>query len=205
MMKRVLLTGFDAFNNEKINPSIMAVNELNIKNFPALEFKKVELPTIFKVASAKLIQVLQEFDPQLIICVGQGGGRSCISLERVAINIDDATIKDNQGNCPVDQEIVIDGPAAYFSNLPLKKIIKALNEENIPGEISNTAGTYVCNHVMYTALHYLYQKNRGIKGGFVHIPFLPQQVLAKPKIPAMSLFDIVRALNIIIKTSVSSA
>ena len=154
---RVLITGFDKFGGESINPSSLCVNSLPdvIDN---IEIKKVTLPTVFKDSSRVLEENIKSFSPNIVICVGQAGGRNKITPERIAINIDDARIPDNIGNSPIDEAIRKDGENAYFSTLPIKAIVDELNKNNIPSAISNTAGTFVCNHIMYEAL-YLTSKN----------------------------------------------
>ena len=198
---RVLITGFDKFGGESINPSSLCVNSLpdNIDN---IEIKKITLPTIFKDSSQVLEENIKSFSPNIVICVGQAGGRSKITPERIAINIDDARIPDNIGNSPIDEAIRKDGENAYFSTLPIKAIVDELNKNNIPSAISNTAGTFVCNHIMYEALYLSSKKYPNIKAGFIHIPYIKEQVIDKPNMPFMKKEDIIQALKIIIKTSV---
>jgi pyroglutamyl-peptidase len=138
-----------------------------------------------------------------VICVGQAGGRYDITIERVAINIDDARIPDNEGNQPIDEPIFADGDAAYFSSLPIKAITNEIKKEGIPASVSNTAGTFVCNHIMYGLLYLIDKKYNNIKGGFIHVPFLPEQVLNRPNTPYMSLEYIAKALTIAVKTAAS--
>ena len=199
---RVLITGFDKFGGESINPSNLCVNSLPdvIDN---IEIKKITLPTVFKDSSRVLEENIDLFSPNIIICVGQAGGRSKITPERIAINIDDARIPDNIGNSPIDETIRKDGENAYFSTLPIKAIVDELNKNNIPSAISNTAGTFVCNHIMYEALYLTSKKYTNIKAGFIHIPFIEEQVLDKPNIPYMKKEDIIVALELIIKTAVT--
>ena len=199
---RVLITGFDKFGGESINPSSLCVNSLPdvIDN---IEIKKVILPTVFKDSSQVLKENIKSFSPNIIICVGQAGGRSKITPERIAINIDDARIPDNIGNSPIDEAIRKDGENAYFSTLPIKAIVDKLNKNNIPSAISNTAGTFVCNHIMYEALYLTTKKYQNIKAGFIHIPYIEEQIKDKPNMPFMKKEDIIQALEIIIKTSVN--
>ena len=198
---RVLITGFDKFGGESINPSSLCVNSLpdNIDN---IEIKKITLPTIFKDSSHVLEENIASFSPNIVICVGQAGGRSKITPERIAINIDDARIPDNIGNSPIDETIRKDGENAYFSTLPIKSIVDELNKNSIPSAISNTAGTFVCNHVMYEALYITSKKYQNIKAGFIHIPYIEEQVADKPNMPYMKKEDIIVALELIIKTAV---
>ena len=199
---RVLITGFDKFGGESINPSSLCVNSLPdvIDN---IEIKKITLPTIFKDSSQVLEENIKSFSPNIVICVGQAGGRSKITPERIAINIDDARIPDNIGNSPIDKTIRKDGENAYFSTLPIKAIVDELNKNNIPSTISNTAGTFVCNHIMYESLYLTSTKYPNIKAGFIHIPYIEEQVLDKPNMPYMKKEDIIIALELIIKTAVN--
>ena len=199
---KVLITGFDKFGGESINPSNLCVNSLSdvIDN---IEIKKITLPTVFKDSSRVLEENIKSFSPSIVICVGQAGGRSKITPERIAINIDDARIPDNIGNSPIDKTIRKDGENAYFSTLPIKAIVDELNKNNIPSAISNTAGTFVCNHIMYESLYLASTKYPHIKAGFIHIPYIEEQVLDKPNIPYMKKEDIIVALELIIKTAVT--
>ena len=199
---KVLITGFDSFGNETINPSNLAVNSLP-DSIGDIIIKKVTIPTIFKKSSEVLEKYIAEFSPNIVICVGQAGGRSKITPERIAINIDDARIPDNIGNSPIDETIRKDGENAYFSTLPIKAIVDELNKNNIPSAISNTAGTFVCNHIMYESLYLTSTKYPNIKAGFIHIPYIEEQVLNKPNMPYMKKEDIIVALELIIKTAVT--
>ena len=199
---RVLITGFDKFGGESINPSSLCVNSLSdvIDN---IEIKKVTLPTVFKDSSRVLEENIKSFSPNIVICVGQAGGRSKSTPERIAINIDDARIPDNIGNSPIDEAIRKDGENAYFSTLPIKAIVDELNKNNIPSTISNTAGTFVCNHIMYEALYLSSKKYKNIKAGFIHIPYIEEQIKNKPNMPYMKKEYIITALELIIKTAVN--
>lgn len=198
---KILLTGFDPFGDDKINPSIELVKRIDEKIDSAQIFK-IEIPTVFKKSGEILEENIKKIRPDVILCIGQAGGRSAISLERIAINIDDARIFDNLGEKPIDEKIRIDGENAYFSNLPIKKIVEEIKKENIPAEISNSAGTFVCNHLMYEAL-YLAKKYKNIRVGFIHIPYLPKQVINKTNIPSMDLENSLKAINIAIKTIIN--
>ena len=199
---KILITGFEPFNKEKINPSWEAVKSLP-DSIDGNEIIKLNLPTVFKKSSEILLKNISSINPNIVICVGQAGGRYEISLERVAINIDDARIKDNEGNQPIDEVIFNDGENAYFSTLPIKKIKDELNKIPIPAAISNTAGTFVCNHIMYSLLYYVNKNNLNIKGGFIHVPYIVEQILDKPNTGYMPKEMIVNALEIIIKTTVN--
>lgn len=197
---KVLITGFDSFGNETINPSNLAVNSLP-NSIGDIIIKKVTIPTIFKKSSEVLEKYLAEFSPNIVICVGQAGGRDKITVERIAINIDDARIPDNDNNSPIDEKIRQDGENAYFSSLPIKAIVETLNNNNIPAAISNTAGTFVCNHIMYESLYLANTKYTDIETGFIHIPFIKEQIKDKPNTPFMDLEIIISALKYIIVTS----
>lgn len=198
---KVLVTGFEPFGGEKINPALEGIKMLKSEILGA-EIVKLELPTVFKKSRKILEKALEKERPNIVICVGQAGGRDRISIERVAINVDDAGIPDNEGNQPIDETIFEDGQGAYFSSLPIKSIVNNLKENKIPAEISNSAGTYVCNHIMYSLLYNINKKYPNIRGGFIHIPFIPEQVTDKRMAPSMSLDYIVKGLTIIIETTI---
>lgn len=198
---KVLITGFDPFGGEKVNPALEAVKKLDDK-IAGAQIVKLELPTVFGKSIKRLEEALEKENPDIVICVGQAGGRDKISVERVAINISDAKIADNEGNKPIDEPIFSDGDTAYFSKLPIKAIVEELKRNNIPAEVSNTAGTYVCNHIMYGLLYNIDKKYPNMKGGFVHIPFLPEQVIDKSMTPSMSLGLIIKGLTTVIEATV---
>jgi pyroglutamyl-peptidase len=158
------------------------------------------LPTAFADSQRELALAIDEVQPTLLLGIGQAGGRSRLSIERIAINVQDARIADNAGAQPIDVAIVEDGPAAYFSTLPIKAMLKALLAEGLPAEVSNTAGTFVCNHVAYLMLH-LAEQHRGLRAGFIHIPYLPSQAARFPNAPSMSKDDVVRALSIALEVA----
>lgn len=195
---KILLTAFDPFADEKINPTLEVLKKLE-DNILDAQLIKLVLPTVFDKSSKILEEKIKEVKPDVILSLGQAGGRSKITVERVAINVDDASIKDNAGEKPIDQKIRIDGKNAYFSTLPIKAIVEEIKKAGIPAEISNTAGTFVCNHIMYEGL-YLAEKYGNIKAGFIHIPFLPEQVIDKKDMPSMNISDIKKALEITIVT-----
>ncbi|EKF49157.1 pcp pyrrolidone-carboxylate peptidase [Thermosipho africanus H17ap60334] len=195
---KILVTGFEPFSGEKINPSFEAVKKL--PNYIGnAQIIKASIPTIFRKSIEVLDELIVKEKPEIVICVGQAGGRYEITVERVAINIDDANIPDNEGNNPKDKVIFEDGENAYFSNLPIKKMVEEIKNCNIPASISNSAGTFVCNHLMYGLLYLINKKYKNMKGGFIHVPYLPQQVLNKKNVPSMSLDNIVQALVCSIK------
>ncbi|USG99488.1 pyroglutamyl-peptidase I [Thermococcus argininiproducens] len=197
---RVLITGFEPFGGEKINPSWEAVKDLPEK-IDGVKILKKELPVSFKGIKEKLPQILNKTMPDIVILTGQAAGRANITIERVAINIMESKKEDNDGYKPEDEPIFKEAPAAYFSTLPIKRIVKSLRNNKIPAAISNSAGTYVCNTAMYVALHHIAINNLNIKAGFIHVPYIPEQVLEKPQ-PSMSLEMIRKALEITIKESI---
>ncbi|MEH7336857.1 pyroglutamyl-peptidase I [Neobacillus drentensis] len=201
-MKKILVTGFDPFGGEPVNPALEAVKQLNGKVIRGYEVITSEIPTVFGKAITRLIEAIDEINPDLVICVGQAGGRSTITPERVAINVDDARIADNENNLPIDLEIVPSGPSAYFTNLPIKAMVKNMTENGIPASVSNTAGTFVCNHIFYGLMNYLDISGKGIRGGFIHIPFLPEQIVRNPGQPSMSLDLIVKGLELSIEAAI---
>ena len=197
---RTLLTGFTPFGNEDINPSWEAVRALDGKHIAGHRVVPRLLPTAFADSQRELALAIDEVQPTLLLGVGQAGGRSRLSIERIAINVQDARIADNAGAQPIDVAIVEDGPAAYFSTLPIKAMLKALLAEGLPAEVSNTAGTFVCNHVAYLMLH-LAEQHRGLRAGFIHIPYLPSQAARFANAPSMSKDDVVRALSIALQVA----
>jgi len=196
---KVLVTGFDPFGGESVNPALEAVMLLP-DNISGIQIIKLKLPTVFGKSTEILLETLGALRPDAVISVGQAGGQAGIAVERIAINIDDARIPDNAGIQLTDTPIVEGGPAAYFSTLPIKAIVRDLREANIPATISDSAGTFVCNHVMYAALHYAATNCPELRAGFVHIPYAPKQTLDKPKMPSMSTENVVEGLKVIIRT-----
>lgn len=197
-MRTVLITAFEPFGGEQINPSWEAVRQLHERMLCGFQVVAKELPCAFGDALTTLYAEMEALQPELIIAVGQAGGRADISVERVAININDARIPDNNGNQPIDEPIIPGGPAAYFSTLPIKAIVEGIREANIPASVSQTAGTYVCNHVMYGLLHRLAQQDNKVRGGFIHIPYLPQQAIHHPGAPSMAAQTVILALEMAI-------
>ena len=197
----VLLTGFEAFDGATLNPSWLAVEALNGEVITAHTVVAAQLPTTFEGALKELAHLLQIHKPALVICVGLAGGRQSLSLERVAINVSDARIADNAGVQPIDTPVVAGGPAAYFSTLPIKAMLQALQHAGIASEVSQTAGTFVCNHVFYTLMHILATKRRfkGVRGGFIHVPQLPEQGM-----PCMTLDDMAHGLRLAVDCALST-
>ena len=192
---KIIVTGFDPFGGEKINPSIECVKAL--PEIEGVDLFRVELPTVFKESAKRLNEVINDVKPDAVLSVGQAGGRAGITMERIAINVDDARIPDNISQQPIDEEIQVEGEAAYFSTLPIKRIVKAIREAGISAEVSNSAGTFVCNHIMYQALFAATKADKPFKPGFMHIPFIPEQTADKPSLP---LEESTKALQIAIET-----
>ncbi|WP_090574457.1 pyroglutamyl-peptidase I [Paenibacillus sp. OV219] len=203
-MKKVLLTGFDPFGGETINPSWEVASRLHQRKLEGLEVEARQLPTVFHKSLNLLRQLLLNVKPDVVICVGQAGGRSDIAIERVAVNLSDARISDNEENKPIDEPIIPGGPAAYWSTLPVKAIAAAIRQDGIPASVSYSAGTFVCNHLFYGLQHMLASDYPSMKSGFIHIPYLPAQTAERPNLPSMSLDVMERAIEIAIKTSILS-
>ncbi|MET0321313.1 MAG: pyroglutamyl-peptidase I [Duganella sp.] len=203
MRKIILLTGFEPFNQETINPSWEAVRALQGWSEGDFIVHARQLPCVFGQASKVLHQAVEELQPCVVIAVGQAGGRVDLSVERIAINIDDAPIADNQMRQIVDQPVVNGGPAAYFSTLPIKAIVHALREAGLPSSVSQSAGTFVCNHVFYGLMHQARDWGTTMRAGFIHIPYLPQQAAAHPGAASMRLDDMIEGLRIAILTTLA--
>ena len=197
---KILVTGFDPFGGEPTNPAIESVKRID-DNIEGAEIIKLEIPTVFHKAADVVEAKIKEVNPDVVLSIGQAGGRYGITVERVAINEDDARIEDNEGNQPIDVAIREDGAPAYFSTLPIKAMVEEIKKENLPASVSNTAGTFVCNHIMYQDL-YLAEKYGNIKAGFIHVPYLTEQVVDKKDTASMSLEDIVKGLNAAIRAIV---
>lgn len=191
---KILVTGFDPFGGEPTNPSWETVRRLP-DTVAGAQVIKVEIPTVFGRSAQAVHAAILEHDPDVILSVGQAGGRFAVSPERVAINVDDGRIPDNDGQQPIDTPIQADGAPAYFSSLPVKAMVTAMRTAGIPAALSNTAGTYVCNHVMYQVLYMLDREFPEKRSGFVHVPYLPEQVVDKPGEPSMGLDELVTALT----------
>ena len=192
---KIIVTGFDPFGGETINPSIECVKAL--PEIEGVEPIRLELPTVFNESAKRLNEVINDVKPDAVLSVGQAGGRAGITMERIAINLDDARIPDNISQQPIDETIQTEGEAAYFTTLPIKRIVKVIREAGIPAEVSNTAGTFVCNHIMYQALFAATKADKPFKAGFMHIPFIPEQTADKPSLP---LEESTKALQIAIET-----
>lgn len=194
-MRTILITGFEPFGGESVNPSWEVVKRLDNAIIDGCRVVAHELPCAFGESLRVLNAAIDALHPVLVLAVGQAGGRTDITVERVAINVDDARIPDNHGQQPVDLPVVEGGPAAWFSTLPIKAMVAAMREAGIPASVSQTAGTFVCNHVMYGLLHKLGRTSE-VKGGFIHIPYLPEQAAAHPGAPSMAAETVLQALEI---------
>lgn len=202
MIKTVLLTGFEPFNKATINPAWEAVRALEGWSGEGFRVEVRQLPCVFGQAKRVLSAMVDELHPDIVIAVGQAGGRAEISVERVAINVDDASILDNAGQQPVDRTIVEGGPAAYFSTLPIKAIVAAMRAKGLTAGVSQTAGTFVCNHVFYGLMHHT--AGKPVKAGFIHVPFLPEQAEERPDDPpAMALDDIILGIMTAVDAAVN--
>lgn len=200
---KVLVTGFDPFGGESINPAWEAVKVIK-DEIAGAEVVKMQIPTVVGKSIAKIHDKMVEINPDIVIAVGQAGGRFGVTPERVAINVTDARIPDNEGNQPIDEVIFEDGDAAYFSNLPVKAMVQAIKDAGYPSVLSNTAGTYICNHVMYGILYYIQKEFPNARGGFIHVPYATSQVVNKPNTASMSLADITASLEAAIKAAVEN-
>jgi pyroglutamyl-peptidase len=195
MSERVtLLTGFEPFGGETVNPSWLIAQALHGQRIAGARVQALQLPCVFGDAIATLQEALAAFDPVIVLALGQAAGRAELSIERVAINVDDARIPDNAGWQPVDTAIDPAGPAAYFSSLPIKAMVATLQAEGLAAGVSQTAGTFVCNHVFYALQHLL--AGTPVRSGFMHVPLLPEQALSHPDLPAMPLTDMVRGTRL---------
>jgi pyroglutamyl-peptidase len=202
MIKTVLLTGFEPFNGATINPAWEAVRALEGWQGENFQVEVRQLPCVFGDAIEDLTALIDELHPDVVIAVGQAGGRPDISVERVAINVDDASILDNGGQQPVDTAIAADGPAAYFSTLPIKAIVHALRARGLVAGVSQTAGTFVCNHVFYGLMHHAATQPQPIKAGFIHVPLLPEQAAARLDAPpSMALEDIIAGVKLAVEVT----
>ncbi|MGL5756443.1 MAG: pyroglutamyl-peptidase I [Paraclostridium sp.] len=195
---KILITGFDPFGGESINPAEEAVKRLK-DEINGAKIIKLTIPTVREKSLKAIEEAIQTYNPDIVISIGQAGGRFDITPERIAINIDDFRITDNEGNQPTDEAVRVDGEIAYITSLPVKAMVEHMKENGIPASVSYTAGTFVCNHVMYGVLYMIDKKYPNIKGGFIHIPYTTSQVLDKRNMAYMSLDEIVKGLELAIE------
>ena len=205
-MPRILLSGFEPFDRDTVNPSWEVARALDGWQVEGATVQAVQLPCVFGAALDRLDAALADGErPVLVVALGLAGGRTEVTPERAALNLDDARIPDNAGQQPVDLPVVADGPAAYFSTLPIKAIVHALRSQGLPASVSNTAGTFVCNHVFYGLMHRLATRPdlQGVRGGFVHVPALPEQAARMPGMPSLDLATQVQGLRILLHTALT--
>lgn len=201
----VLLTGFEPFDGEAVNPSAQLVQRLQGELIlPGIRVEAVVLPCVFDAALDALAGHIDRLRPRLVLCCGQAGGRSALSLERVAINLDDARIPDNAGAQPIDRPVQASGPAAYFTTLPVKRMTQALRRAGVPAEVSYTAGTFVCNHVFYGLMHLAQQRPWLRQGGFLHVPYLPEQAAHHPHAASMALDTMTTGLRLALQAALQA-
>lgn len=191
----VLVTGFDPFDGEELNPSWEVCRALAGRTVEGLRVEACKVPCEFRRSIEAAAAAIRRFRPAVVLCLGQAGGRAHLTVERVAINVDDARIADNAGSRPIDEPIAAGGPPAYFATVPVKAMTAAMRAARVPAEVSNSAGTYVCNHLMYGVLHYLAAGGEGARAGFIHVPYAEEQVLDKPAVPALSIGTMARGVE----------
>jgi pyroglutamyl-peptidase len=199
----ILVTGFECFGGETVNPSWEICKRLP-REIAGMRVETCLLPCEFRRAIEVVAEAIERHQPSSVLSVGQAGGRSRLGVERVAINIDDARIPDNSGAQPVDEAIAENGPPAYFATVPVKAMARAIRAEGIPAEVSNSAGTYVCNHVMYGVLHYLAASGRKARAGFIHVPYAESQVLDKRDAPAMAVESMAKGIQAAIAAAIAN-
>ena len=190
----VLVTGFEPFGGEATNPS-WDVCERLAPEIGGMHVEACRVPCEFRRSIEVVAAAIERHRPVLVVCLGQAGGRSQIGIERVAINVDDARAPDNAGAQPVDEPIAANGPPAYFSTLPVKAMLVAMRQAGVASEISNSAGTYVCNHLMYGVLHYLAASGHRARAGFIHLPYSEEQVIDKRGVASMAVATMVKGIE----------
>ena len=198
----VLLTGFEPFGGESVNPSQALLTELGGERVAKHRIEPLCLPVNFQRAGSLLCDAIDALQPSIVLCLGQAGGRSRLSFERVAINLIDARIGDDVGDQPVDVPVIDDAPTAYFSNLPLKRMRSTCEAVGIPAELSLSAGSYVCNAVFFQLMHHLrHPDHHACRGGFVHLPWLPEQALRYPHAASMTIELMAKGIGLAIETA----
>lgn len=203
MGRKILVTGFQPFGGESMNPAWEAVSRLP-DTIGDATVTKVEVPVVFGRGPEAVERAVEEVEPDLVLCVGQAGGRAKITPEFVGINYADARIPDNDGCQPVAERIVDGGPDAYFATLPIKAMVQAMQEAGVPAEVSYTAGTYVCNDVMYSLLHTLATRHPEVRGGFLHVPYATEQATHLPaSTPSMSVDDMARGIAVALEAALT--
>jgi len=201
-MKRVLLTAFEPFGGESLNPSLETARRIENVTFPDAQVIVAGLPVDRYKATEAALGLIHERHPDIVIMLGQAGGRYRINPERVAINVDDFRIPDNAGNQPKDESIIEDGPVGYFSTLPIRAIADRISKANIPAAISNSAGAHLCNRLFYSVMHAISVEGLNTQAGFIHVPYLHDQAKDKyPDVPSLSRETIVEAIRLAIEVS----
>lgn len=202
-MHKVLLTAFEPFGGESINPSLEAARQMERVEFRNATIRVAELPVDRHRAVEQAFTIIRADQPAIIIMLGEAGGRCRVTPERIAINVDDFRIPDNAGNQPKDEPIIKGGPPAYFSTLPIRAIVDRIHKAHIPAGISSTAGTYLCNRIFYSVMHLISAEGLTARAGFVHVPYLHDQVIAKgTEVPSLSRESIVEAVRLAIEVTV---
>lgn len=200
---KILLTAFEPFGGETLNPAQEAV-ALVKDNIAGAEIVKIDVPVVFNKAGEVVYAAMKKEKPDVVFCIGQAGGRFGCTPERIAINLQDARIPDNDNQQPFDVPCFKDGPIAYFTSLPVKKMVEAIKQAGVPSSVSYTAGTYVCNDLMYSVLYHIDKEFNGVRGGFMHVPYLHEQVMAKPNTTSLSKQDVVKAIEAAITAIVNN-
>ncbi len=191
------------FGGERTNPSWEIVKNLPDSN-AGYKLEKLRVPTEFGTAIATTTKAIDKLAPSIVLCFGQAGGRACMSVERIAINVDDALIADNTGRQFIDEAIRANGPAAYFCSVPIKAMVAAMSKADLPADVSNTAGTFVCNHLIYGVLHHLAQSKSSARAGFIHVPYLESQVRDKRDVASMSLATMITGAKAAIMAAIKN-
>ena len=199
---KALVTGFEPFGGDEVNPSSLAVERLK-KRYGSVVVHTATLPCSFARSTDVLQKAIDKAKPDLVLCVGLAGGRSELCLERVAINVQDARIRDNDGKQPIDKPVVKGGPAAHFATLPIKACVAAMRQAGLAAAVSNTAGTFVCNHILYALMDIAGRHPTPLRGGFLHVPYAPGQIAKVGTAPSMAVADITRGIEIILEVSAS--
>jgi pyroglutamyl-peptidase len=194
---KVLVTGFEPFAGDNVNPSWEAVQRL-VWSTDRIELARLQVPATYSGSIPTVTGAIERLHPDVVLMVGQAGGRAELSVERLAINMDDAPAADNEGKRIEGIPVVEGGPPAYFATIPVEEVVEILHKSHVPVVMSNSAGTFVCNHLMYGVLHYIAAKRLGTTAGFIHVPFLPEQVVTKPGTPSMALEFVVQALTFLL-------
>ncbi|MHA3067142.1 pyroglutamyl-peptidase I [Lacticaseibacillus saniviri] len=197
---KILVTGFDPFGGATVNPALEVVKRLP-EQLDGATIVKLEVPTVFSAMMPLMQEAIAKYQPDVVLHIGQAGGRNAVTIERVAINLDDARIPDNRGDQPVDEPIATTGDSAYFTQLPLKAIVQAIREAGVPAQVSNSAGTFVCNHLMYVSQFIRAKDYPTLKAGFIHIPYLPEQ--APDKQPSLTLDQDLIAIMAALRTIIA--